>query len=174
VKHPLQQYLEETGDGIDALARRVGAGPREIELLIEGGPIDDFGLAQRIVLECAGALTLSDLLGENAPADLSARRCEEPDLDTDRLRDAISWLLACYLEVDRESLSSGLLNTAAEAAANTHAALAGVTALRGPARLALALRPVLREILEDFGAPSPDAEGLAEAVRSACEATFRS
>jgi len=167
--HPLEDYLAASGDSPTGFARRVGAAPAAIARIIHGGAAGDLALARRIVDATDGAVALQDLCG-GAVADFVARLPAEKDIEPALLAPVLKAALARLIG---EGADDGLAMLAAEAAADTYAALARITSRRGPDRLAQVLRPVLEEILRKTPALPFDEIRTEEAARAASAIYFR-
>lgn len=172
----LRAFIEETGDTPAAFARRIGADVEMFRRILSGEATPDPSLARRIVEATSGALSFAALLGarEHEVGDISAHRRTDGEIDAGRLREAIAAVLPHLGELGRLEVSPAVLELAADAAANTYAALARVTTRRGPARLAQALRPILEEILREYSVPSPDWARLHDAAMAASDHYYRS
>ncbi|MEQ8176969.1 MAG: hypothetical protein RIC52_06745 [Amphiplicatus sp.] len=168
--HPLEDYLAASGDSPAAFARRIGASAPALARIIHGDRAPDLDLARRIVDATDGAVALSDLCGGDV-ADFVAFLPTEKPIETALLAPVLK---AALERLSGQEIPDALAMSAAEAAADTHAALARVTTRRGPDRLAQALRPVLEEILQESGACLPAQAGrLEEAAQAASALYFR-
>ncbi len=168
--HPLEDYLAASGDAPSAFARRIGASAPALARILHGEKTSDLMLARRIVDATDGTVSLSDLCGGEI-ADLVALAPGEKLIETALLAPVLK---AALERLSGQPIPDALARSGAEAAADTHAALARVTTRRGPDRLAQALRPVLEEILRESGA-SPPSEGarIEEAAQAAGALYFR-
>ena len=162
--HILAAYLEETGDTPQALARRVGVDATVIEALIAGAEAP-LALAERIVAACDGAIAIADLTTTPVFGGASMFARNSATIDAEQLRRLLAPELAALLGGARRAGDHVLARLAAEAAANTYLALS-VTGWTGADRLALALEPVLKEILADFQFPPQPLEETARRIAS--------
>ncbi|MEQ8936158.1 MAG: hypothetical protein RIE56_10250 [Amphiplicatus sp.] len=168
--HPLEDYLAASGDSPPAFARRIGASASALARIIHGDRAPDLELARRIVDATDGAVALSDLCGGDV-ADFVAFLPTEKPIETALLAPVLK---AALERLSGHTVPDAVAMSAAEAAADTHAALARVTTRRGPDRLAQALRPVLEEILQDSPESLPAEAGrLDEASQAASALYFR-
>lgn len=160
--HPLKQYLSEVEEPVQDFAERVGASRQTLYRIISGVQAPKPALARRIVEATGGAVTLNMLYGGDAPdsADIISLhpRADEPLLDHGRLKLALAVVVNHLRPNSTDASPPDTMDVAAEAAANTFAALSKVTTRQGPARLEQALRPVIEEILKECGgSPGPSA-----------------
>ncbi len=160
--HPLKQYLSEVEEPVRDFAERVGASRQTLYRIFSGAQAPKPALARRIVEATGGAVTLGMLYGADMPGSAEIinlnPRADEPALDHERLKLAIAVVIN-HLRPNEASISAPeMMDVAAEAVISTYAALSKVTTRQGPARLGQALRPVLEEILKEFGGlPGPSA-----------------
>lgn len=160
--HPLKQYLRDVDERFQDFAERVGVSRQTLYRIVSGVQAPRPMLARRIVEATGGAVTLGMLYGQEAQGDaevvnLNAKPDDAP-LDTERLKLALAVVINHLRAEDSAPSGPDVLAIAAEAGANTYAALSRLTTRRGPARLGQALRPVLEEILkESGGVPAPSA-----------------
>jgi predicted phage gp36 major capsid-like protein len=173
--HPLSAYIRETGDTIEAFARRIGVEADVVKRIADDREAPEPTLARRIADVTGGALSFEQLMeGRSAVVlDFQARRGADSALDLRRLSEAIARSLAA-LGPASAAIPMAAVHVAAEATDHTYAALARVTTRQGPARLAQALQPVLQGILEDFGGLPERAEQIADAANSASQFYFQS
>jgi hypothetical protein len=160
--HKLAAFIEETGDTRAALARRVGVDASVIEAVIDGADAP-LALAERIVAACDGAVSIADLTSAQVVGGASRFTRSATAIDVEALRRLLAPELGALLGGSRRSGDRVLASLAAEAAANTYLAL-GVTGRNGADRLALALEPVLKEILADFHYPPQPLDELARRI----------
>lgn len=167
--HPLKDYIAATGDTLTAFAARIGVSRRTLSRIIARERAPRPEIARRIVEATGGAVSMAALFGadESAVPDLAGRRLEESDVDVALLAQVLRHTLERVSEGRGRPPADALIEAAAEAVANTYAAMTAVTTRRGPDRLVQALRPVLEEILKDCpGLRLPRAR-LDEAARQA-------
>jgi len=162
IMHPLKQYLSEVEEPVQDFAERIGASRQTLYRIVNGVQAPKPALARRIVEATGGAVTLDMLYGGDAPdsADIICLdpRADEPLLDHGRLKLALAVVVNHLRPNGAGAPPPDTMDVAAEAAANTFAALSTVTTRRGPARLEQALRPVIEEILKECGgSPGPSA-----------------
>lgn len=175
---PLITYLRETRTTTKAFAKIIGVDQARLERMLSGAAGVDPATAQRMVDATGGALLLSDLADdpstENSVLDLRGRfAAETSEIDQSRLSAILAGVLAALVGGGRRKGDDRLCDLAAEAAANTYAALSTVTSRRGEDRLIQALRPVFSEILEELAVrPAPGA--LDRAAAEAARCYFRS
>lgn len=167
--HPIAEYLEASGDTLEAFAGRAGMEIVRLKSILSGAETPDLLAARRILAAAGGGVTIEAIYEASDIAVFDAARACAPDaLDPERLASALSEALG-LLDPRLADVSGGAIaRAAADAVANTYDALAGVTSRRGGDRLAQALRGVLEEILRDFGAPPPVA-ALEAAARLAAQ-----
>lgn len=170
----LKTYLRETRTSPAAFAKLIGLDAEHFERLLAGETPINPCVAQRMVDATGGALLLEDLTVEDecasAMIDLRGRfAAEAADIDVERLAEILSRLLPALIGGARRMGDEHLPKLAAEAAANTYAALSTVTTRRGPDRLIQALRPVFLEILEELAAPARTRRRLQETIEKAAE-----
>jgi transcriptional regulator with XRE-family HTH domain len=167
--HPLQEYLTETGLSLDEFARAAGVASDVISDILSGESRPSASLAQRIADITGGAVSIDDSSGA-ADVVVNARGAfagSAPEIDESLLAEILSETLATLLGGARRKGDNALPRLAAEAAANTYAALSMVTSRQGVDRLAQALRPVLLEILaESFGSQSDHPSLEAMSIRA--------
>jgi hypothetical protein len=158
----LAAYLAETGDTQTALARRVGVDASVIDAIIAGAKAP-LALAERIVAACDGAISIDDLTGAGVIGGASRFARSTSEIEIESLRQILAPELGALLGGARRSGDRVLARLAAEAAANPYIALA-VTGRTGEDRLALALAPVLKEILADFHCPPQPLDETAQRI----------
>ena len=173
----LMTFLRETRTTPRAFAKLIGLDADRFEGMLSGREPIDPALAQRMVDATGGALLLSDLLGGPANGatviDLRDRfAAAASDIDVERLTAILAILLPRLIGGARRAGDEHLPRLAADAAANTYAALSTVTTRRGPDRLIQALQPVFAEILEDLSASAPARARLDSAARQAAGLYF--
>ncbi|MHA7871452.1 MAG: helix-turn-helix transcriptional regulator [Hyphococcus sp.] len=168
--HPLKRYLQDVDETVQDFAQRVGASRQTLHRIIAGSQTPKPALARRIV-EATGAAvgfeTLYKAKGDSG--EVIGLRTEEGAATPDQARLKVALAMVVHhLSTAGQAPPDSAIDVAAEAVLNTYVALAPVTTRQGPDRLQQALRPVLEEILKDFGgAASPAAldEGAALATR---------
>ena len=154
----LAAYLRETRTTPKAFAKLIGIDADRLERMLSGIEAIETPLAQRMIDATGGALHLDDLIsqapGAGAVVDMRGRfAAEAPEIDVRRLAVILAALLPRLVGGARRAGDEHLPRLAADAAANTYAALSTITTRRGPDRLIQALRPVFAEILEELSAP---------------------
>lgn len=152
--HPLKRYLHDVEERVQDFAERVGASRQTLYRIIAGAQAPKPLLARRIVEATGGAVSLAMLYGEvPGAAEIIAMptAAEAGALDAGRLRLAMAVVINHLRPHQAAPVSPETLDIAAEAAANTYAALSPLTTRQGPSRLAQALRPVIEEILKESG-----------------------
>lgn len=173
----LVTYLRETRTTPKAFAKLIGVDADRFERMLAGSQAIDAPLAQRMVDATGGALLLEDLIDPAqgaAVVDLRGRFVREaPEIDVQRLTEILARLLPRLVGGARRAGDEHLPRLAADAAANTYAALATVTTRRGPDRLIQALRPVFAEILEELSAPASAHRRLQQASEDAAALYFQ-
>ncbi|MEM8772498.1 MAG: hypothetical protein AAGD92_12690 [Pseudomonadota bacterium] len=176
--HPLRIYLADVDESVSDFGARVGASRQSLYRIMSGGQTPKPALARRIVEATGGVVTFDALFG--GPGKGSAKFLsiaggqDAPELDRDRLKIAISIVVNHVTPEASDPPPDDAVEIAAEAAANTHAALAPVTTRQGAARLRQALRPVLEEILQEFSDPPPTAHSLDGAADLATQLYYQS
>ena len=167
--HPLLDYIRATDDTQAGFAARIGVSRRTLGRIISGERAPKPEIARRIVEATGGAVSLELLLGadKGVLSDLSAIRADEEVIDSSLLGPVLRHALGTIANPTAPSPSQQVIEAAAEAAANTHAALARVTTRHGRDRLSQALLPVLEEIRRDFPELGLDPGRMNEAVRTA-------
>ena len=150
----LLEYIEASGAGLDAFARRVAISADDLQRIIEGAPIDR-RLAQRIVDATDGAVAIDDLLPDaGRVVDLRARAAPADDeIDQEALTQVLAEILPALVGGANRKGDEHLPRLAADAVAGAYAALSTVTTRRNADRLVQALQPVFAEILEDLSVP---------------------
>ncbi|MGE0409170.1 MAG: helix-turn-helix domain-containing protein [Amphiplicatus sp.] len=169
--HPLKDYIVSSGDSIAGFARRIGVSRQSVFRIIAGRQTPKPALARRIVEATGGAVSFETFYGARV-ADLSARRGEE-GLNPDLLALVLRYVLGRVVATPAP-LAPAMIDAAAEAVVNTHAALSKITTRRGPDRLAQALRPVLEEIRKEYPELRLRPERLDEAANAAGDLYFGS
>jgi transcriptional regulator with XRE-family HTH domain len=164
--HPLKVYIESSADTVAGFARRIGVARQTISRIIAGQQTPKPELARRIAEATGGAVPFEIFYGVQV-ADLAERRVFEEELDVDLLAPILRFVLRTIADPSAPAPRGDTIDVAAEAVANTHAALARVTTRRGPDRLAQALRPVLEEIRKESPELLLPLERLDEAAASA-------
>jgi DNA-binding XRE family transcriptional regulator len=169
--HPLRQYLKDIDEPVQDFARRVGVSRQSIYRILAGRQAPKPGLAQRIVEATGGAVCFEALYCQGgAPFGATgapSAMAYDDFLEHARLRVAL-FVAARYLAPSRQSTPpEEVFDIAAEAVANTYAALSSITTRCGQDRLRQALRPVLEEILREYS----DAPCAAALDRGAAMAT---
>lgn len=152
--HPLKEFLDAVEDSAPAFARRVGVRSRTLQRILAGEEWPSPTLARRIVDATDGAVPFDALYGSFGDvADLGARRGPDDTLDQALLAEVLCSAMKDFAGSPDCEPWSREIEIAAEAVANTYAALARATTRQGlKDRVAQALRPVLAEILRDYGA----------------------
>ncbi len=152
--HPLKEFLEAAGDSAPAFARRIGVRPRTLQAILAGEEWPSPALARRIVDATDGAVPFDALYGDFGDvADLGARRGPDDTLDQALLAKVLCAAMKDFAGYPDCEPWSREIEIAAEAVANTYAALARATTRQGlKDRVAQALRPVLEEILREYAA----------------------
>jgi len=74
--HPLQVYLEETGEPLADFAERVLVDSGELEAIMDGRSLPGGQVIQRIIAETSGQLTLFDFFGARRAAPGGSRAWE--------------------------------------------------------------------------------------------------
>ena len=176
--HPLRRYLQDVQEPVQDFAVRVGASRQTLYRIIGGTQAPKPALAHRIVQATGGAVSLGALYqGGNANAvaviDLLTEKNTKV-LDTDRLRQVIATVVYHMTPPDSPDPPEETAHIAAEAVSNTYAALSSVTTRQGPDRLRQALRPVLEEILREFGGTPPAPTALDRGTELAAQIYYRS
>lgn len=154
--HPLKTYLSSLDESVLDFGARVGASRQTLYRIINRQQTPKPALARRIVEATGGAVTLNDLFADSSATIVSLNETrDEPELDHRRLKLAIFIVVNHLIPVGVREPAETAVEIAAEAVANTFAALKPVTSRQGPARLTQALRPVLEEILLECSGPMP-------------------
>ncbi len=175
--HPLKQYLSDVQESVADFSARVGASRQTLYRIINGRQLPKPALARRIVEATGGAVSLNDLFETDAaqakilPMPGSSN---DPELDNHRLKLALAIVFNHLTAQDAPDPPERSVAMAAEAAANTYAALRPVTTRQGPARLTQALRPVLEEILRESADPLPPPGAIDRGARLATELYYQS
>lgn len=174
----LAAYLRETRTTPAVFARLIGLDAVRLERILVGREAIETPIAQRIVDVTGGAIVMGDLLGLDGGAppliDMRSRFASEvAEIDIERLAEIVAQLLPPLLGGARRKGDECLPRLAAEAAANTYAALSSVTTRRGPDRLSQALRPVFAEILSELSAPASARRLLPETIERAAALYFQ-
>ncbi len=173
--HPLKKYLSDLQEPVADFSARVGVSRQTLYRIINRKQSPKPALARRIVEATGGAVSLSDLWGVSTGKIVPFPVAQgETVLDNHRLKLALSIVfnhLTAQGVPDPPDLSIAI---AAEAAANTYAALSRVTTRQGPARLTQALRPVLEEILRECADPVPPAVAIDRGAQLATELYYQS
>lgn len=176
--HPLRKYLNEMQESVADFGARVGASRQTLYRLINGRQSPKPALARRIVEATGGAVTLDVLFSVDGPDTAKvvafAGNDEALDLDLHRLKLSLSIVINHLTAQDAPDPPDKAIEIAAEATANTYAALSPVTTRQGPARLTQALRPVLEEILQEYADPPPPAGALDRGAQLATDLYFQS
>ena len=174
--HPLKQYLAQLQESVTDFSTRVGASRQTLYRIINGRQTPKPALARRIIEATGGAVTLDDLFtgeavrGKVLPMPLDRA---EGEIDNHRLRLALAIVFNHLTAQDALDPPDRTFEIAAEAAANTYAALRPVTTRQGPARLTQALRPVLEEILREYADPVPPIGAIDRGAELATELYFQ-
>lgn len=152
--HPLKEFLDAVEDSAPAFARRVGVRSRTLQRILAGEEWPSPALARRIVDATDGAVPFDALYGSFGDvADFGARRGPDDTLNQALLAEVLCAAMKDFAGSPDCEPWSREIEIAAEAVANTYAALARATTRQGlKDRVAQALRPVLAEILRDYGA----------------------
>jgi len=172
----LLTYLRETRTTPKAFAKMIGLDAAHFDDILAGCASVDVSLAQRMIDATGGALVLEDLVGDAVGnvVDLRSRfALEGSEIDVEYLAEILMIVLPDLIGGARRSGDERLPGLAAEAAANTYAALSTVTSRSGADRLAQALRPVVLEILEEMSAPNKSHGDPEETIRRAAETYFQ-
>jgi hypothetical protein len=150
----LLDYIEASGAGLDAFARRVAISPDALQHIIAGAPIDR-RLAQRIVDATGGAVVINDLSPDDGCViDLRVRAARADDeIDQEALTRVLAEVLPALVGGAKRKGDEHLPRLAADAVAGAYAALSTVTTRRNADRLVQALLPVFAEILEEMSVP---------------------
>lgn len=178
--HPLKEFLDAVEDSAPAFARRVGVRSRTLQRILAGEEWPSPALARRIVDATDGAVPFDALYGSVGDvADLGARRGPDDTLDEALLAEVMGAAVTELASPADCASWTRDIEMAAEAVANTYAALARATTRQGlKDRAAQALRPVLAEILKDYAASAIPPARLDETARCIaalyCEARLRS
>lgn len=174
--HPLKQYLSELQESVADFSARVGASRQTLYRIINGRQTPKPALARRIIEATGGAVSLDDLFaGDAARGTVLPMPMDRIDveLDNHRLRLALAIVFNHLTAQDAPDPPDRSFEIAAEAAANTYAALRPVTTRQGPARLSQALRPVLEEILREYADPVPPTGAIDRGAELATELYFQ-
>lgn len=161
--HPLKQYLLEVDESVQEFANRVGACRQTLYRIIGGRQAPKPSLARRIVEATGAAVTFEALYLADEDSNRSGEiidfqgSLETPRLDPERLKQALAAVISHLTSLDANAPPVEAVEITAEAVANTYAALSVITTRQGPRRLEQALRPVLEEILREYGASVPRA-----------------
>jgi len=157
--HPLKQYLRDIEESLQDFAERVGASRQTLYRIIGGGQVPKPPLARRIVEATGGVVSLETLYngsGQDSAEVVGLHRPgHAPLLEMERIRLAVAVTVNHLMPQTVEPPPAEAIAIAAEAVVNTYAALATVTTRQGPDRLGQALRPVLEEILREYGGQAP-------------------
>lgn len=174
--HPLKQYLADLQESVTDFSVRVGASRQTLYRIINGRQSPKPALARRIVEATGGAVTLNDLFacedGETAILSWPGDHAES-ELDNHRLKLALAIVFNHLTAADAPDPPARFIVIAAEAAANTFAALSPVTTRQGPARLTQALRPVLEEILRECADPVPPQSAIDRGAQLATDLYYQ-
>lgn len=156
--HPLKRYLREVDEPVRDFAVRVGVSRQTLYRILSGRQSPKPSLARRIVEATGGAVPFRELYfsEDQTDGDLIGYCAggEGEDLNRDRLKLSIAAVVS-HLTMKDDETPDDIAEIAAEAVANTYAALAKVTTRRGRDRLLQALRPVLEEILRETSDVEP-------------------
>ncbi len=174
----LLTYLRETRTTPMAFAKLIGLDADRFERMLAGEERIDLSIAQRMVDATGGALYLTELAEDRRadPVIVDMRRqfaAGGGEIDVERLAEILAICLPLLVGGGRRKGDDRLPGLAAEAAANTYAALATVTTRRGADRLIQALRPVFSEILEESAAVRPAHDRLDDVTRQAADLYFQ-
>lgn len=169
----LLAYLAETGTAADDFARLIGVEAGAFRRMLEGAAPVTPGLAQRIVDAAGGALDLGDILGGDIAPLRAFMKSGFSEIDVDRLAAILAHVIPPLVGGARRKGDEYLPRLAADAAANTYAALSTITTRRGEARLCQALQPVFEEILEESSAAPSRRALAAEAARKTVQIYFQ-
>ena len=175
--HPLKVYLSELQESVVDFSARVGVSRQTLYRIINGQQSPKPALARRIVEATGGAVSLGDLFEPDAAqATIVALPGAQSEtvLDNHRLKFALSIVFNHLTAQDAPDPPDRSIAIAAEAAANTYAALSTVTTRQGPARLTQALRPVLEEILRECADPVPPTVAIDRGAQLATELYYQS
>ncbi len=175
--HPLKRYLSEIQESVTDFSARVGASRQTLYRIINGQQSPKPALARRIIEATGGAVSLDDLFaGDAGCGAVLAMPTDRMDaaLDNHRLQLALAIVFNHLTTQGAPDPPDRSFEIAAEAAANTYAALHPVTTRQGPARLTQALRPVLEEILREYADPIPPAVAIDRGADLATELYFQS
>lgn len=176
--HPLRRYLKDVREPVQDFAVRVGASRQTLYRIISGTQTPKPALAHRIVQATGGTVSLAALYQSGKTdtgviVDLLSDKSALL-LDTDRLRQAIAVVVEHMTPPGSYEPPDETAHIAAEAVANTYAALSRVTTRQGPDRLRQALRPVLEEILQEFGGSLPPPIALDRGTELATQIYYQS
>ncbi len=174
--HPLKQYLSELQESVVDFSARVGASRQTLYRIINGRQKPKPGLARRIIEATGGAVCLDDLFSDAAGRGKIVSMPTDgldTELDNHRLRTALAIVFNHLTAQDAPDPPDKSIEIAAEATANTYAALRPVTTRQGQARLTQALRPVLEEILREYADPVPSAGAIDRGAELATELYFQ-
>ena len=156
--HPLRLYLNDVGEPLQAFAERVDTSRQTLYRICNGNLVPRPQLAARIVEATGGAVTFNMLYGgadqRSAEVVQLVGREEAEAIDFGRMRTALT-IVINHLTPETVEPEADLVAIGVEAVSNTYEALASVTTLHGPDRLAQALRPVLEEMLKELTVPLP-------------------
>jgi hypothetical protein len=174
----LATHLRETRTTPKAFAKLVGLDADRFERILAGYEAIETSIAHRMVDATGGALLMVDLVEQSATAapiiDMRSRFASAAaEIDTEKLAEILSMILPRLIGGARRLGDEHLPRLAADAAANTYAALSTVTTRRGPDRLIQALRPVFAEILSEMSAPASDHRRLPQAIEEAAAIYFQ-
>ena len=171
----LLTYLRETRTTPKAFAKLIGLDAAHFERILAGEAGVGVELAQRMIDATGGALMLEDLVdgAANIVDFRTGFASEGADIDIERLAEILEHVLPDLIGGARRAGDKRLPGLAAEAAANTYAALSTVTSRSGADRLAQALRPVVSEILEELSVPHKKRGDCEKVVLQAAETYFQ-
>lgn len=175
--HPLKRYLRDVSEPIGDFAKRVCASRQTLYRIISGRQDPKPALARRIVEATGGAVTLSTLYRfngiEGEVRDLPGSG-KNALLNPERVKLAVEVVLDQLTAEEARTLPPEAAEIAAEAVIDTYAALSKVTSRRGPDRLRQAVRPVIEELLRDYGSEPPSSAALERGAAMAAHLYYTS
>jgi hypothetical protein len=176
MRSALQNYIDAAGDAADDFAWRIGVSAERFRRILMAEIAPTPGEARRIVDACGGAVDFEAVYAPFGGAPVAAI---EDGSSADEFVNVPGLAASLRTALDETGqrgaarLPNEILLAVAEAAANTQAALAGVTTRRGTDRLAQALLAVLEETLKDFPATAPGPQTAPVAAQRAAALYYR-
>ena len=175
--HPLKRYLRDVREPIGDFAKRVCASRQTLYRIISGGQAPKPALARRIVEATGGAVSFSTLYrfsGVEGEVQDFNKETKEPLLNPERIKLAVEVVLHQLTPEGDPGPPVEATDIAAEAVISTYAALSKITTRRGPDRLRQAVRPVIEEILRDYGERPPSCAALDKGAAMAAHLYYTS